>query len=190
MTKVDLSALKNKYAELESKISVMQEEIKTESQKIVEKCFLEFLSSNPKIYAVGWTQYTNYWNDGEECYFCVHDLHFYLDDEAWDELGPYEGSESLYSSLEYYNKELASQKRYYSEAELNRYIADAKEAIEETNLTEEEFEFASDSLLELGSVISSIEDQFMEMIFGNHVKVLAKLVDGKVVFDIDEHSHE
>lgn len=44
----------------------------------------EFLKQNPEIKAIGWSQYTPYFNDGEECVFGVGELNYALA-EGFDE---------------------------------------------------------------------------------------------------------
>ena len=34
-----------------------------------------FFEEAPRVYMVGWTQYTPYFNDGDACVFSVHDIH-------------------------------------------------------------------------------------------------------------------
>lgn len=61
-------------------INAMKEEydkaIKERGQKALKQAFKDFFAANPEVKAVVWTQYTPYFNDGEPCYFSVHDPSF------------------------------------------------------------------------------------------------------------------
>jgi len=65
-------------------IRAMREEYKkrleTESQAILAEAFKEVFDAHPEIKAIGWTQYTPYYNDGNPCVFGVGDFSYSEED--------------------------------------------------------------------------------------------------------------
>jgi hypothetical protein len=183
LTKIDTNALQEKYDALQKRIQELQEQIQTESQAIVKTVFEEFFTNNPDVYGIGWTQYTPYWNDGESTHFHVHDLCLYLTQDSADDYGPYEGDQDILRYFEYKAKP-KSRPSYISEQSVNQEVEEFlanNPGKDEEWLTNVISEFNK-----LVKVIGTIDDQYMEMIFGNHVKVLYTK-DG---FTVDEHSHD
>lgn len=48
----------------------------TEFKEKIEGIFSDFFRCTPEIKEICWTQYTPYFNDGDECIFSVHDIVF------------------------------------------------------------------------------------------------------------------
>jgi hypothetical protein len=46
----------------------------TEMQKTIGQSFKPFFEKHPEVLALGWDQYTDYFNDGDECKFHIHSL--------------------------------------------------------------------------------------------------------------------
>ncbi len=57
-----------------------------EAQELVKPCLQEFMKAHPSVKALGWAQYTPYFNDGDPCVFHLHGLHASAKDEREDEL--------------------------------------------------------------------------------------------------------
>lgn len=53
-----------------------KKKFQTEAQKLFKEITKEFFDLNPAVKAVTWTQYTPFFNDGEECVFSVGDPSF------------------------------------------------------------------------------------------------------------------
>ena len=100
-----------------------------------------FFDSNPTIQAVVWSQYTPYFNDGEECIFSVNTPTFVRENfDEEDLLDPYEyEGDETYKSLSFWRKPDAT-----DSVELNCY------------------EF---------SVLIEGNDELMKNVFGDHVAV-------------------
>lgn len=75
-------------------------EIRKCGQEVLSPLFQTFFADNPDVKVIGWTQYTPYFNDGDECIFSVHGVSFskkedpegrvdYDDSEDWH-YTPYE----------------------------------------------------------------------------------------------------
>jgi hypothetical protein len=53
-----------------------KKEFMEKARNALRGAFNEFFDANPEIGQVVWTQYTPYFNDGDECVFSVHDMFF------------------------------------------------------------------------------------------------------------------
>lgn len=51
------------------------EEATEEARKVLKPALETFMQEHPDVLAIGWVQYTPYFNDGEPCEFSVGDLH-------------------------------------------------------------------------------------------------------------------
>lgn len=103
-----------------------------------------FFEAAPNVQAVVWTQYTSYWNDGEECSFSVNTPVFItknFDPEDLQDYYEYEDDEEYGSESFYYAGQLEKSK-----------IENAKVCYEFSNIIER-------------------QDDLMEAVFGNHVAV-------------------
>ena len=101
------------FSEIMSDMNKMNDEIEAirkAHMEILQAKFKEasraFFDANPSIQAVVWSQYTPYFNDGEECVFSVNTPKFVR--ENFDEenlLNPYEyEDEDTYKSLSFWRK--------------------------------------------------------------------------------------
>lgn len=50
--------------------------VKESGQETLRQEFQEFFAANPTIQAIGWNQYTPYFNDGEACVFSTHGFYY------------------------------------------------------------------------------------------------------------------
>jgi hypothetical protein len=77
-----LEALKGLSERRAAAVKAFQEE----AQEVVKPTLQEFMRAHPAIKAVGWSQYTPYFNDGDACTFRVNDLYASTKDERSDSL--------------------------------------------------------------------------------------------------------
>lgn len=77
-----LEALQGLSERRQAAVKAFQEE----AQAIVKPCLQEFMEKHPAIKAVGWAQYTPYFNDGDACVFGRHGLHASIVDERAETL--------------------------------------------------------------------------------------------------------
>ncbi len=70
-----------KLQELKQKQSELRKQIKEASQVFFKYATKDLFTQHPKLESFRWTQYTPYFNDGDECTFSVHkdDLDFVFD---------------------------------------------------------------------------------------------------------------
>ena len=60
--------------EIQNEHTKILKEMKEKVQKELKPVLQDFMNSHSNIKAIGWTQYTPYFNDGDECIFRVGDL--------------------------------------------------------------------------------------------------------------------
>lgn len=77
-------------------VSKKRQELTEQMKVVLSEGIKEFMIEHPEVKALGWTQFTPYFMDGEECVFSVNDLHVSFTDEREDSLYD-EGWEELYS---------------------------------------------------------------------------------------------
>ena len=123
-----------------------KKEFMEKAQNALRGAFNEFFETNPEIGQVVWTQYTPYFNDGDECVFGVNDMFFTLStfegepqDYEDDDAGCYGAS-------------------FYSYNNANDADPVAKQRAAFRGFT---------------NVIRTIPDEIFKNSFGDHVKVIA-----------------
>jgi hypothetical protein len=86
--------LQKEFDELVAAQQELTKKFQATAQELFKKTTRNFFDSVPEIKAFYWSQYTPYFNDGDECVFSVHDVYFTnttdVDNITWDE---YEGEE-------------------------------------------------------------------------------------------------
>lgn len=132
-----------------------------EFTKAINQIFVEY----PQLETIAWTQYSPYFNDGEECTFSVHGCTF--SNAPADEF-------NLWG--EFNDKEDAEEKQYWA-IWGDWYDSEPLKAPEGLVAVHSEF----DRILQS----SEFEDILHEM-FGNHVKVICT----KHGIDTEEHDHD
>lgn len=84
------------YKALKEERKALEARITKEARVAFYKCAQELFEANPKLLSFGWTQYTQYFNDGDECYFGAH----YHDAEIND-LEEYDGDDESLTKEEH-----------------------------------------------------------------------------------------
>ena len=153
--------LKDMQKELQAVKAEFSKRATVEFTKAIQQIFLEY----PQLETIAWTQYSPYFNDGEECTFGVHSSTF-------SNASPYEFN--LWG--EWDDEEQAQEKQYWAIGE-NWY--NDEEANATAGLVAVHSEF--DRILQS----SEFEDILHEM-FGNHVKVICT----KTGIDTEEYDHD
>lgn len=162
---MDLEKIKSDY---NTKLEALQ----TEMQNILKEAFKDIFEKCPNLGAIVWTQYSPYFNDGEECTFSVHEAELFqigFDEEEIDELE--DGHES----------------QMPDKPDAFYYKSDSSWARERVSLWEG-YEFKEESILAHSMVKSvfGIDDAIFQATFGNHVKVIATR-EKFIVDDYDSH---
>ena len=158
----DMNALISSFREFKQTI---QEKLKVEFKLVISKLF----ENNPELKAIVWTQYTPYFNDGDECVFRVGEVGFTnaIEEEDLNNIGwgEYEGdNENIVCFTSYFNIKYANKKE-------KEYL----------NLIDVE------ACKQLGSFMTSSEmEDVMLATFGNHVRVVAT----REGFSVEEYQHD
>ena len=182
-----------KIAEKNAEIDALKKAYMKELQSSFNEIIKLFFEECPKVQAVVWSQYTPYFNDGDECVFRINEPHFIVDGFDVDDLkDPYEYEDddvcktlqySSYQTLEEilirYKNELAKPhvsdwaKGYYP-----KYIAQLENQLEE-------FPGYDKKISAFVKMLNDNEDVLQE-VYGDHVAVY--LTPEKVI--IEDYSHD
>ena len=174
MSKSKTNMLQAKFDELIEKQRVLAVEFQKEAQALFKETTKEFFANNSDITAVIWTQYTPYFNDGDECVFSIGDVYFTnatnLDEiTSWGEYEP--DDENVFS---------VSNPAYIMNNDREYYKKDRAKLRALKNFNADDCEL-------LSKMINSNEmENIMRAMFDNHVRVVATK-DG---FDVQEFEHE
>lgn len=155
-----MATLQDKFDELIAKQSELQRQFQKEAQTLFKDVTKEFFELNPSVKAIVWTQYSPYFNDGDECVFGVNCATFTNDEDGEISWGEYDGDkEGIWT----YGDDCYSDDSPLPE-DFNPSACDA-----------------FDRMLQ-----SSEMEDVMEAMFGNHVKVIAT----REGFDVQDFDHD
>ena len=150
----------------------LQTKYQTKMQEHLKGLTKAFFKDNHQVTAFVWTQYTPYFNDGEECTFGVNDPYFSnAEGEDLEDItrwGEYDGekddiwSEESWALLEYTNNQVLRDK---------------------LSLTQEQ----AAAIKRFSKMIQSDDmEPVMRAMFDDHVRVIAT----REGFDVEEHDHD
>lgn len=71
-----LEEITSAIADHQTALQKQVKEFETKLQGMFKEIVTEFFNEAPEVGLVTWTQYTPYFNDGEECTFSVNDIYF------------------------------------------------------------------------------------------------------------------
>ena len=74
------------YSTLEARMEALKDDFSAILTEYMKTSFAELQQRAPEIQRVSWTQGTPSFNDGEPCYFSIHDPEFFLEEaeeESW-----------------------------------------------------------------------------------------------------------
>lgn len=188
-----------KYAELRSKIAEARKTMEDTAKGLFIEMSTELFNENPTLMSFGWTQYTPYFNDGEECVFrCGGDyptVSMILDGNLL--------SYDTNSSKLLINGERAESAdeliRTFTSMNVDSFSKNGKQyAFDKTTKTVtvdgnrvKTYTESHDLFEPLEEVVSAFmnvfEDEDMKVMFGDHVSVEVKR-NGSI--NIEEYEHE
>lgn len=154
----------NTLEKIKKELEIFEEKKKSfikELQKEFPLLFKEIFEKTDKIDSFSWTQYTPYFNDGDECTFSVHCDYPYINGVDIDDLDWYDWR------IRYY---LKGDEKYK-----NLLTENPKIDINSFKIVEE-----------FKELINSIPDDFLISLFGDHVKVTITK-KGDIITDYYEH---
>lgn len=192
MTNVNLDAINDTIKSLQD----LRKTLMTQAQEGIKLAFEQFLTAFPQVKTIVWTQYTSYFNDGDECEFSVNTPLFspvnadnyevylpYGFEEFEGELRPFE----TYQKWSYKTVPNPNYRKYSWENSPTIEVRDQPLGYEDDRMTPE-LEKAMKSLSD--TLVTIDMEDAMRHAFGNHVWVKAYLKDGKVVFDVNDYDHD
>lgn len=90
-----MTELSELYKKLQQQITVLEDQIAKEAEKVIKTIFDEFFTKySDVVTCIYWRQATPFFNDGEECVFTVSDIYmipklpFIADFDDWEEFTP------------------------------------------------------------------------------------------------------
>ena len=165
--------------EFQARKVALVEELRQEFPKM----FVELFANSDTIETISWTQYTPYFNDGEECTFSANVDYLDVNGESdYDrkDLKPFL-IEKLTTQEEVAANDILSEKYGYSHMK-NRKIGEHG-LIVNPNFNEKE----GTVFTEIKMLLSSIPDEFLKDLFGDHARITISK-DGKV--EVEEYEHD
>lgn len=156
-----LETIKQKIADINAKKQELVSDLRKDFAPMLQPLFEK---SNGKIKSFGWTQYTPYFNDGDECTFSTNVDYPYINGE--DELK--ELKEDKYVIITADNeKEVKEYIDYKGYSWIKNNTIGQIGYVRNNEYDSEMFEIVE----ELKSVLSSIDSEFLKDLFGDHVLV-------------------
>lgn len=159
-----------------------KENFQNQMKNCFKEIFKEFFENYPEIQAVGWNQYTPYFNDGDTCEFSVHGIEFA------DQNVNLEDINSAYDLEESEFGYVTKPSDYWFEKAYNQGDTYAKEIVDEYNKAcqNPRYKEVCEGITELSTILTSIPDDIYQNTFGDHVFVLAT----KNGIEVNEYDHE
>lgn len=184
----------NKIAEQNAKLEAMRKAHMKELQEDFNKIITLFFEECPKVQAVVWSQYTPYFNDGDECVFGVNDPCFVTKNFDRDDLqNPYEyedadeyGCLSIPLYVADWDAEIKRDKATLAKPNasdwVKGYYPKAIAALEQMKI---DFPGYDVKIKAFAQLLSDNEDMLKE-VYGDHAAVY--LTPGEVI--VEEYSHD
>lgn len=173
-----ISQLKKRIEKNSLKIRDLKNKVEQDSRELLRCSMLEIFKKNKSFESFSWTQYTPYWNDGDTCEFYAHTDSIFIDDEE-ESVCSYE-LKSLYEKLLEKDKEIKKLQRRNNKLEKNNDIKNWEyssnkrqiEILENSNI--DDVKRKLDFLLDIEELVSSIDQDTLYSMFGDHCKVTVK----------------
>jgi hypothetical protein len=182
------SKIAEKNAELESLKKKYMQELQGEFNEIIKLFFEEC----PKVQALVWTQYTPYFNDGDECIFSVNEPYFVVEGFDPENLeDPYGYEDEAYSTLKIPNRsnwdeDIENDRNYLKNRPDDNWAQDyypkCIAALEEAKIN---FPGYDVKIKAFANLLNENEDMLRE-VYGDHSAVY--LTPGEVI--VEKYSHD
>lgn len=172
---MDFKELEKAFDDLQVRQAEMIKKFREEAAEIFKQSVRVLFNSSPDLQLITWTQYTPYFNDGEECVFSVNSPTFSnaTGDDVHDiEYGEYDGDNPDVWAVEDVKHVLTSS--YAGYADLRRVLSQAQLNVKMMS------KFAE-------IIQSSWMEDCMKSSFGDHVKVS---IDRALNISIEEYDHD
>lgn len=170
--------IKKELEEFNKKKQSLVEELRVEFPKL----FKELLEQSTVIESFSWTQYSPYFNDGDECTFSVNNSDISINGFNEDDYDEDDEEQEKLDFLETEYKEIKTQE------ELNYVNSSYYKIGDKAYLPVVSFDDINLKVyLQIKQLLTSIPDDFYEDLFGNHVEVTV-YKSGKI--NVEEYSHD
>jgi hypothetical protein len=185
-------AKNNKLKHLADMTNELRQRMQKEGRAALAESFSEFFSNHPEAKAIVWTQCTPYFNDGDTCYFSVHDFELKVDPAKMAEdvrkvLGFKDDEDEDDEEEDYDEGCAATTLNYLRRTKDNRessWNPCLRAGVALRPLTTEEQALVKD-FNELDKACHEIEE-VLEIVLGDHVRVTAT----RKGFDVAEFDHD
>lgn len=160
----NLEEIQQVLDDLNTELNQLKKKFQEKTQSIFKKAFIEFFNNNPEVTAIGWRQYTPYFNDGDTCVFsCYASYAWVTNAKDYDlvSFGEYDGDEN----------------------EDGVWIDDADYGDLNTKLIPPG---VAQNIQNLRAILEKIDDDIYLQMFGDHVKVVAT----REGFEVHEYEHD
>lgn len=191
MTTVNLEALNETINNLQA----LKKTLQAQAQEGIKDAFKQFFIAFPQVKTIVWSQYTPYFNDGDECVFSVGEQIFSPAPHDTDASRPYD-----FEELE---DDLADFRRYkkwsYKEVPNPNYGKTSWQSNPTIRMQDQCLGYDDDRMTDdlakgMGVISTLCQSEEMEdsmrAAFGNHVWVKAYLKGDKVEFDVEDYEHD
>lgn len=161
-----MSNLDNIVREYEAARAAFEEKVKDG----LNTAFSEFFAKYPEFSSIEWEQYTDYFNDGEECTFSVHEKTYTPNEEMFpriDERRGFREPSAYERSSKYYTEEVAF------------YDAFPDSVKARFNALENAWE-------DFKATLDSIPEELYQDVFGDHKRIVVT-AEGITVEDFSDH---
>jgi predicted translin family RNA/ssDNA-binding protein len=183
--------LKKKIKDNQKQVEKLKDRLVKDSRELFKVSCKEIFENNPGFKSFSWTQYTPYFNDGDSCEFSAHTDYVYIDDE--DEESDFHNAEIDFKEVKQKEKtiknllseidNLKNQGKKEDDWEIRRNLG----RIEKLNkLSVEDAEKRFNFLKDISDLLSSIDQDTLETMFGDHAKVIVS----KDEINVEHYDHD
>jgi tetratricopeptide (TPR) repeat protein len=208
---MNLEQLVDNFNMLNARIQSARDQMKSDSQHLIEEATNALFRVAPEIDYVFWQQYTPYFNDGESCTFSVCEIYYVLQGEEEDCEGSYLYTEQDYkdaiNTLEKVRAYVSDPKAWFESyrqehalpAHANMYVYRpwpyTVEAAQETadKIMAQQLKYTQPDIARINKAYEAfqkcmavIPDDILEAVYGDHVRVTIS----RTGTSVDHYDHE
>lgn len=121
----DMATMKKSFKDLNEKMAEFEKKFKKEGGTLFKEICQEIFEKFPEIESFSWTQYTPYFNDGEECTFSVNEVDTFNGYSEYEEDQEGEG----FNPWEEYSYDKKKTRSYEIVENIQNFVSSAPEGI-------------------------------------------------------------
>lgn len=173
-----------------NKINAIQKEMTEKFKNTIRPVFDSFFKKHPEVLAVGWTQYTPYFNDGEECVFSVNTANFCTVEENLSDVDEWENDPMNVNDPFAGNSNSQSRIQEALDDPNDRMHDFYERLVDEWNESREKYGVEritslNEDMVKINKFLRGM-DEVMKMAFGDHCQVVVTR-DG---IEVEEYDHD